>query len=836
MSADCLPHQVPLNRLFLGNPGTGKTTVAKIYGRILKGLGFLSDGSVEVKTPSDLIASAAGGTEEKTAALLEICKGKVLVIDEAYGLGEGMYGAKAIDTIVSKVHNSPGEDIAVLLLGYEDEMMKMLREANPGLMRRFSPESAFRFEDFTDAQLEELLHLSASASGLRWAKRSVCKAALTLLIRERIRPHFGNAGAVNSLMGRVKEALAARGDARAITLADLGLEEGASGGTAKTASLLSEVEKEIKTLFKTEGLQRHFEGLAARLTQLQRDGELDPSMPADKVGSYIFVGNPGTGKTTFARLLAKWLHAKGVLVGDGFVEQSALNLQGEYLGHTKKKVDDLMSSAPGGMVFIDEAYNLGGGGMRGGLYAKEAVDQLTFNMTEPQYKGKSIVVLAGYEKEMDAMLAAANPGFRSRFKQRITFPDWDAADVVEYLRRRCAKKAFVLTAEAQSVLKDRLALVRTRPGWANARDAEWVYDELAGMRAQRLARDVSSVNVSSVNVSSVNVSRDVSSASEEQPTFTLEDARGAMDAFDRHRPPPPGEVGGAGGAAMLHLRTSGALAEACAEAAPRLIVVDFFADWCGPCKRVAPQYARLARTHADVARFAKVDVDEAAELAKEEGVHAMPTFHIYRSRGGMVEKVFEATGVDLTRLEAELARLGPLVAADDGTNGAPPMEEGAPPCQEVEEEREEIRIVEVEANDVDGHDGPDVAAALQEACVELGYDESNPKRKELVAKLTGCEGSKDFPDDILGLVCQKTGKEAKDLLDELRAQVPDVLSSMREAIKEAEKEQHRLDAPIRERLKEMCLCPAGYDWHREGDGWRCNGGSHFVSNDKLNTN
>jgi thiol-disulfide isomerase/thioredoxin len=504
----------------------------------------------------------------------------------------------------------------------------------------------------------------------------------------------------------------------------------------------------------------------------------------------------------------------GVLVGDGFVEQSALNLQGEYLGHTKKKVDDLMSSAPGGMVFIDEAYNLGGGGMRGGLFAKEAVDQLTFNMTEPQYKGKSIVVLAGYEKEMDAMLAAANPGFRSRFKQRITFPDWDAADVVEYLRRRCAKKAFVLAAEAQTLLKERLDLVRTRPGWANARDAEWVYDELAGMRAQRLASDVSN-------------------ASEEQPTFTLEDARGAMNAFDRHRPPPPG---GAGGAAMLHLRTSDALAEACAEAAPRLVVVDFFADWCGPCKRVAPHYARLARVHADVARFAKVDVDEAAELAKEEGVHAMPTFHIYRSRGGMVEKVFEATGVDLTRLEAELVRHGPLVAADDGANGAPPMEEGAPPCQEVEEEREEIRIVEVEAKDVDGHNGPDVAAALQEACVELGYDESNPKRKELVAKLTGCEGSKDFPDDILGLVCQKTGKEAKDLLDELRAQVPDVLSSMREAIKEAEKEQHRLDAPIRERLKEMCLCPAGFDWHREGDGWRCNGGSHFVSNDKLNTN
>jgi len=77
------PHLIPLNRLFLGNPGTGKTTVATIYGRILKGLGYLSDGSVVVKTPSDLIAGVVGGTEEKTAALLEVCKGKVLVIDEA---------------------------------------------------------------------------------------------------------------------------------------------------------------------------------------------------------------------------------------------------------------------------------------------------------------------------------------------------------------------------------------------------------------------------------------------------------------------------------------------------------------------------------------------------------------------------------------------------------------------------------------------------------------------------------------------------------------------------------------------------------------------------------
>jgi hypothetical protein len=164
------------------------------------------------------------------------------------------------------------------------------------------------------------------------------------------------------------------------------------------------------------------------------------------------------------------------------------------------------------------------------------------------------------------------------------------------------------------------------------------------------------------------------------------------------------------------------------------------------------------------------------------------------------------------------------------------LRDAEPPQREQELEKEEERIVEVEPDDDGDKGGIGVAAALQEACVELGYDESNEKRKELVAKLTGCEGSKDFPEDTMGLVCQKTGTEPKDVIDELRAQVSDVLASMKEAIKEAEKEQYKADAHIRERIKEMCLCPAGFDWHREGAGWRCNGGSHFISNDKLNTN
>jgi len=117
---------------------TGKTTVAQIYGRILRALGLLSNGSVVLKSGGDLISGHEGGTEEATLAILENAKGKVLVIDEAYMLDSSNYGKIALDMIVSKVMGSPGEDIAVLLLGYEDLIMKMLNNQNPGLKRYFT--------------------------------------------------------------------------------------------------------------------------------------------------------------------------------------------------------------------------------------------------------------------------------------------------------------------------------------------------------------------------------------------------------------------------------------------------------------------------------------------------------------------------------------------------------------------------------------------------------------------------------------------------------------------------------------------------------------------------
>lgn len=539
------PVEYTLNKVFLGSPGTGKTTVAKFYSQILVDLGLLSNGqgknatpcyeprvslvanhaAVVMKTPSDFVGAHLGESERLTKGILSSTIGKVLVIDEAYGLDSGSskgasdpYKAAIVDTIVAEVQSTPGEDRCVLLLGYKEQMEAMFENANPGLSRRFPIASAFIFEDFSQDELNDILRLKLSQCGFKITDQSR-RVALEVLDRTRNRPNFGNAGQVDILLNDAK----ARHQKRV------------SAGSAKRHDLLEAVdfdenfdrversETNIRVLFKgTVGCDKLIsllEGYQAQVRALKQHG-LDPKDGAPF--SYLFRGPPGTGKTSTARRMGKVFYDMGFLAGADVVECSASDLVAQYVGQTGPQVRKKFDNALGRVLFIDEAYRLADGG-----FAKEAIDEMVDCLTKERYKGKMIVILAGYDDDINRLLSV-NPGLSSRFPEVISFYTLTPGECIELLRSKMqqqkdrmkkAKGALDLSVlenmdpTFESDVLEVFTQLSLLKGWANARDVETlgksifgkvlkgagggplvlsediVRDELAGMYEERKKRD-----------------------------------------------------------------------------------------------------------------------------------------------------------------------------------------------------------------------------------------------------------------------------------------------------------------------------------------------------------
>ena len=162
----------------------------------------------------------------------------------------------------------------------------------------------------------------------------------------------------------------------------------------------------------------------------------------------IFKGNPGTGKTTVARIIGKLLKAAGILPKGHLVEVERADLVGEYIGHTAQKTRDMLKKSKGGVMFVDEAYSLARGGDKD--FGKEAIDALVKGMED--HKDSLVVVLAGYQEEMDLFLES-NPGLRSRFPIHLSFPDYTTDDLMEIADLMLHKKEYQLNLPAREELR-----------------------------------------------------------------------------------------------------------------------------------------------------------------------------------------------------------------------------------------------------------------------------------------------------------------------------------------------------------------------------------------------
>ncbi len=509
---------INVHSVFSGNPGTGKTTVARLLGVLYKKMGLLSKGHVHEVDRADLVGEYIGQTAPKVKEQIEKARGGVLFIDEAYALARSNddskdFGREVVEILVKEMSNGPG-DMAVIVAGYPKEINHFV-DSNPGLKSRFK--HFFDFKDYLPQELSQIADFAAENKEVE-----VTAPAKTLIDRIIINAYrerdksFGNARFVHDLIDKAKINLGLRimdtkdpskldrEDLSLITAPDV---EKIDVNKKKfipnipiDEELLEESMGELNALIGIDNIKKEIHELVSIISYHKLNGK-------NVLNNYfmhtVFVGNPGTGKTTVARILTKIYKALGILERGHMVETDRQGLVAGFVGQTAMKTAERIEEAMGGVLFIDEAYALSNFNGLQGDYGNEAIQTILKRMEDQ--RGEFFVFAAGYPDNMDKFLKA-NPGLNSRFDKVLRFDDYEPEQLMEIASKMIEEQAYKISASAKSKLSELTVDIYNKRDkfFGNARAIRNIILDLIKFQNLRIAKSKTTKSSNTIALEDIN--------------------------------------------------------------------------------------------------------------------------------------------------------------------------------------------------------------------------------------------------------------------------------------------------------------------------------------------